>query len=224
MGFFYTCNWSASIMKNYSKEVSLCDFPNEVWRDIQGYEGIYQVSNLGRVKSLGREVFNALTQTYVHIPSRIMRAGKGKNSRYYLVRLSSKGKQRNFSVHRLVAEAFILNPENKPQIDHIDGNTINNTVENLRWCTAKENCNNPLRLNKFLGANNHYFGKRHSVKTRQKMRLSHQNKVRNVKNISTNQIYPCIREAAVSVGVCKSAIKQAIYRHGTCAGCYWTYI
>lgn len=211
-------------MKDYSKNLSLYDLPNETWKDIKGYEGLYQVSNLGRIKSLEREIFHPLTNTYVLHPEQILKISKGKRDRYYLVGLHQNGKLKTFSVHRLVAIAFIPNPDNKPQIDHIDGNKINNVVENLRWCTAKENCNNPLRIKKFLGRNNHYFGKKHSDAIRQKMRIAQQSKVKNVKNISTNQIYPCVREAAESVGVCKSAIKQAIYRHGTCAGYYWAYI
>ena len=103
----------------------------EIWKDVVGYEGLYQVSNMGRVKSLnyGRE--------------RILKASDN-GSGYLYVALCKKGKYKNFLVHRLVAMVFISNPENKPCIDHIDTNKRNNKVENLRWVTHEENMNNSL--------------------------------------------------------------------------------
>lgn len=101
----------------------------EKWKDIKGYESLYQISNYGRVK-------NKLTK-------RILRPSISV-SKHLSVILCKNGKTKNFSVHRLVAKAFIPNPENKPCIDHIDGIGLNNFVENLRWCTHKENNNYPL--------------------------------------------------------------------------------
>lgn len=102
------------------------NLPHEIWRDICGYEGIYQVSNFGRVKSLhfDRERLLKLRQDY-----------KG----YVYVVLHKDGECKPCKVHRLVAETFILNSEGKPQVNHIDGNKSNNRVENLEWVTNSEN-------------------------------------------------------------------------------------
>lgn len=99
--------------------------------------GLYQVSNLGRVKSLNYLGHHkeALKKPSLQKKS-IMRQGG-----YYQVKLYKQGKFKNYLVHRLVAEAFIPNPENKPQVNHIDCNKTNNQVNNLEWCDAKYNSN-----------------------------------------------------------------------------------
>lgn len=100
----------------------------EIWKDINGYEGLYQVSNLGRVKSLGNnktrkeKVLSARKHTDGHLFISLYKNGKGKN----------------YKVHFLVAEAFIPNTENKPICHHIDKNKENNVVENLMWVTQKQ--------------------------------------------------------------------------------------
>ena len=98
----------------------------EEWRDIIGYEGLYQVSNLGRIKSIYR--------------NHIMKARLDKYG-YYQIGLTKNKKQRFFKVHRLVAQAFIDNPQNYPQINHKDEVKTNNNVNNLEWCTNLYNMN-----------------------------------------------------------------------------------
>lgn len=137
----------------------------EIWKDIKGYEGLYQVSNMGRVKSLNRFIYksNGTIQPF-----------KGKicamcpDNNYIKVSLSKNGKYALKLVHRLVAEAFIPNPENKPEIDHINTDRKDNRVENLRWCTHKENVNNPLTISKYK-ANT---GRIVSNETREKLSLA----------------------------------------------------
>ena len=108
----------------------------EIWKDIKNYEGIYQVSNLGRVRSLTRKVktFNGFRTT----KGQLLKPLK-TNRNYFRVDLKQNQKDKYVSIHRLVAEAFIPNPNNYPVINHIDGNTSNNIVNNLEWCTQSHN-------------------------------------------------------------------------------------
>lgn len=126
----------------------------EIWKDIKGYEGIYQVSSEGRVRSLDRIDSNN------HPLKGIILKPYISNSGYLLVGLYKQQKRDRKLLHRLVAEAFIPNPDNKPEIDHINTIKTDNTVflnedgsinyekTNLRWTTRKENINNPLTKTK----------------------------------------------------------------------------
>lgn len=112
----------------------------EEWRPVVGYEGRYEVSNLGEARSVTRVVYQKGTYGGKRtICGRVLKY-IGKPNDYPMVSLGEGNKTR---VHRIVAETFIPNPLNKPCIDHIDGNKWNNAVDNLRWCDHKENNNNP---------------------------------------------------------------------------------
>lgn len=115
----------------------------EVWKDIVGYEGKYQISNFGNVKSLAREYdtmnkFNRRKHTVVE--EHMMKIQHYSNG-YPFVGLSKDGKTRGHMIHRLVAMAFLLNPDNLPEVNHKDENKDNNCVDNLEWCTSKYNAN-----------------------------------------------------------------------------------
>lgn len=137
----------------------------EIWNDIIGYEGLYQVSNLGRVKSLPKMVgfrpqSEKLTAIFVD------------KHGYYKTNLYKNNTHKQVYVHILVAQAFIPNIDNKPQVNHKDGDKSHNVDSNLEWCTAKENIihayTTGLKHGK-KGVDHPMFGKRHSQETRQKL-------------------------------------------------------
>jgi hypothetical protein len=107
------------------------------WKDIIGYEGLYQVSNFGNVKSLDRVVNKPNGVSYIR-KGKICKQSKS-NLGYMIIGFTVNNIKVNKYVHRLVAEAFILNPDNKPQVNHIDCDKENNHANNLEWCTNSEN-------------------------------------------------------------------------------------
>jgi len=110
----------------------------EIWKDVVGYEGLYQVSNIGRVKSCDRIVSAGdNNHEYQHIKEKILNCKS--YGKYVQVVLSKEGKVKCFGVHRLVAQAFIPNPYNLPCVNHKDTVKTNNRVNNLEWCTYKYN-------------------------------------------------------------------------------------
>lgn len=110
----------------------------EIWKDVDGYEGLYQVSNFGRIKSL-EFLKGAKNGSFQKSPSKILKQTTNQKG-YNVVVLYKNKKGKMFQVHRLVALAFIPNPENLPVINHKDENPQNCSVDNLEWCTQKYNC------------------------------------------------------------------------------------
>lgn len=139
----------------------------EIWRPIKNYEGLYEVSNLGRVKSLnyrrtGKE--------------EILKNTKNKNG-YLVVCLFKNGNKKTFCIHRLVAEAFIPNPDNLPCVDHINTIKTKNEVTNLRWVTYEENNNNELTKEKHKG-NTNSLGYKQSEEHKKKISKANKDKKR----------------------------------------------
>lgn len=110
----------------------------ENWRDVRGYEGLYQVSDFGRVRSVPHTVFKG-RYGKMYVTEKILHQTQTRG--YVYVSLCGHGNQKRVRVHRLVAEAFIPNPNNLPQVNHKDENPSNNKAENLEWCTSKYNTN-----------------------------------------------------------------------------------
>lgn len=109
----------------------------EIWCAIQGYETLYEVSNLGRVKRIGGVVVRS-DGVKTNVPTSILTNTIGKNG-YPFVSLHINGFAKKYLIHRLVAQAFLPNPSNKLYVNHIDGNKCNNRVDNLEWVTPSEN-------------------------------------------------------------------------------------
>ncbi len=164
----------------------------EIWKDIEGYEGLYQVSNMGRVKSLERtQPYNRnKNKYYKKIASKILKQEPRPNG-YLKVSLSKDKKQKDVSIHRLVAEMFIPNSENKPTVDHIDTIKTNNRVENLRWATQKEQLND----NKIT-----------RVKRLKAQKKATNARKRKVRCITTGEEFECISDAVRKCNVSENCI------------------
>lgn len=125
----------------------------EIWKPVVGYEGLYEVSNLGNVKSLNYMRRNVI---------KVLKA-RTNSGGYKFIELHKNKKHKNFLIHRLVAQAFIPNPNNLPQVNHKDENKQNNCVDNLEWCDAKYNIKYGTciqrRMQKMMGEKHPWFGK-----------------------------------------------------------------
>lgn len=171
----------------------------EIWKDIPNYEELYQVSNLGRVQSLH----------YRHSDKTvILSAGNCKG--YLRVPLSKNGKTVLHHIHRLVAEAFIPNPDNLPEVNHIDENKSNNCVENLEWCNHRYNSRYGTRI------------QRESIS-----HINHPKLSKQVLCIETNIIYQSVHEAERQTGIGFSEIAsvcRGFRNRQTAGGFHWKYV
>lgn len=166
---------------------------NEIWKDIVGYEGMYSVSNKGRVRSLCRKIWNGYD--FVVHQEQILKPNilhKG----YLQVTLNDSRKRKCMLVHRLVAIAFLPNPNNYDQINHIDGNKQNNNVENLEWCNNSMNQKHAYAN----GLNKH---SKYSGRPKRKVLLINKN--------TDKIIFNSISEAAKYIGD-KKSIKTSLHR------------
>lgn len=114
----------------------------EIWKPIDGFEGLYEVSNMGNIKRLQKTITDKYRNR--NVKEKIMTPRKSKD--YLTICLHRDDDSKECRIHRLVAQAFIPNPENKPQVNHKDGNKQNNCVDNLEWNTQSENMKHAYKL------------------------------------------------------------------------------
>ena len=122
------------------------DFPEEIWKDISGYEGLYQCSNLGRLKALRKQSWHNLAKRMVWRKERYLKLKGTSGGGYLRVNLSKNGINNTYASHRMIAMAFIQNPLNKRCVNHKNGIKTDNRVYNLEWCTHSENSKHSFKI------------------------------------------------------------------------------
>lgn len=183
----------------------------EIWKPVLGFENSFIVSNNGRVKRLTRTVFmdngSKRNSHYRELPEIILNGSITKFG-YHRIKISEQRKTRLCFIHRMVAESFIPNPENKPQVNHINGIKHDNRVENLEWCTQLENMSHAVKTGLKVVS---YDTKRKLHEGRLKVWDNPdfiQKNTRKVINTLTNDIYPSVPHAARSIGVSKDILRS----------------
>ena len=135
----------------------------EIWKNVRNYEGYYQASNLGRVKSLGKYI-TAVHNSVRFVPGRVLKITHRAD--YCYVSLYVKAVCEILSVHSIVATIFIPNPKNKPEVNHKDFNKTNNNINNLEWCTKEENRAHAIKHNRLPRGEAHVNSKLNDFKVR----------------------------------------------------------
>lgn len=188
--------------KEYNELKLIKELNMEIWKDIKGYEGLYQISNLGNVKSLDK-IINCRGDGQRLLKGKIL--STRKNHDYIHVDLTNEKLKKTYKVHRLVGIAFIDNPNNKPEINHKDGNKSNNNVNNLEWCTRIENIEHSINTGlKKIAVGWYHTKESKENKIHAKLNYEIANKIRlNLENKSR-------KELAYEYNVCRQVIDSVI--------------
>ena len=214
-----------------------------IWKPIKGYEGLYEVSNLGQVRSVDRCVDFSNGKKCFY--KRRMLKQFNDKTRYKNVGLHKNNKRKIFKIHRLVAQAFIPNPYNKPEVDHIDTCKENNRIFNLSWCTRSENNNNILtrkhRSESMIGheveektrikMSEALKGRTITEEARQKMRDNHANfkdskhpRAKKVYCVELDKYWDCIKECSNELQISRDCISMCCRGvHKSAGGLHFKY-
>lgn len=190
-------------------------FEGEEWRDIKDFEGLYMVSSFGRVISLKREVRNThcsyrVVEQHILTPNKNTSRPKYIRHSYHLYK--NKRNRKSITAHRIVATAFIPNPNNYPDIDHIDGNPLNNNVHNLRWCNKVMNMNNPITRKRL---SNSKTGRLNTKKSIPVVRINNDGMI---------ETFPSVMEAYRNGYNHSSILKCCKHKMHTHKGCKWMFL
>ena len=201
-----------TVEPNSQRWLSLQDLPNERWLPIKGYEQSYMISSYGRIKAIDRTLTFSDGRVRAY-KSRIIRTHR-INQHYYVASLSQNQRRIMKDVHRLVAEAFIPNPNGFKEINHKDENSLNNCIDNLEWCTRKYNNN---------------YGSHNKKVSESIMNCPSTSKpvVQMKPDGTVIQTFPSIREAARSLGDVKrdcNILRACQGINKTCFGYKWSYL
>lgn len=194
------------------KQIRNYHLRTERWRDIKDYEGLYQVSNFGRVRSFDKYI-KCRNNHLRLLKGRILSNTIEKVLGYYVVGLTKNGVKEHFRIHRLVAEAFIPNPHNLPTVDHINAIRTDNRVENLRWADMKLQMNNEA-------TKEHLIDYKYNRKDQSKPVLQYTLDGQFVAE------YPSIIETQRQTGICRVAISRCCLgkpHYNTAGGYIWKY-
>jgi hypothetical protein len=187
----------------------------ETWRSVVGYEGLYEVSDLGRVKSLFKIVMWGVSKTVERImPEKILALQVDQSTGYYSVMLTKDGVHKRCSVHRMVASAFIPNPDEFPEVNHIDAVRTNCTFSNLEWVTRSKNHLHAYKI-----------GNKEMVRYNM-ARYAIENKSQSVMQISLDgaiiEVFPSQQDAARKLGVKQESISRCISgKYKSAGGFIW---
>ncbi|UBH21594.1 NUMOD4 motif-containing HNH endonuclease [Macrococcus armenti] len=174
----------------------------EIWKPANGYEGYYEVSNKGRLRSVERKVTYKDGRTFKY-KSRLIK-GRLDQKGYVLYGLNVSGKKSSKRIHRIVAEAFIPNPYNKETVNHIDGNKENNHVDNLEWATYSENTRKAYEIGLFEQSKkisrDRFLGNEYRAKP----------VILEIKETNEILVFNSAREASRYIGKCKNYFTQLL--------------
>lgn len=172
---------------------------NEIWKDVKDYKGIYEVSSYGKVRNI--------------VDKHILKPGLTSKG-YYNVILCKNKLHKGISIHRLVALAFIPNPKNKKQVNHINGIKTDNRVENLEWTTCSENIIHSYKI-----------GKQRMGWDKELINRNAKKHYKKVKAIEINRVFESITNASKELEICSSSISNCLHKRIDTAGSYhWEFV